>query len=350
MITTTRLAVVAALALTTTAACGADPSSMGGDDGGGGGDRPPSRPLDPTGTYAVHSTFDLATHMPGTAGAVVNTIIDATDDANDPTQWVLEQLIAQMPTSNAIERGVKDALDFGKGAIADYLNEKLLGLSPGLLPKLVQVGSDFGDIAKQFGLNETLTLTRSGTDYVAVHSIVGVHYQLGNQQGDLAFANYQVPNVVVSSITVQMDPTGQLTIAAHDVPLAYGQLLRLGLDAAIIPAIDPSARNLNDLLAHEVDCQAIASAIVSEFGIGGASTLAAACKVGLNAGANLVYNQILAIDGTALKFSINGSARAVDRDNDRQIDQIQTGTWAGTLAYGTTPTPLIPATFFGERQ
>jgi hypothetical protein len=349
MITPTRLALVAALALTATAACGADPSSMGGDDGGG-GDQPPSGPLDPTGTYAVHSTFDLATNMPGTAGAVVNTIIDATDNANDPTQWVLEQLIAQLPTSNVFERGVKDALDLGKGAIADYLNDKLLGLAPDFLPKLVQVGSDFGDIAKQFGLNETLTLTRSGTDYVAVHSIVGVHYQLGNQQGDLAFANYQMSNVVVSSITVQMDPTGQLTIAAHDVPLAYGQLLRLGLDAAIIPAIDPSAHNLNDLLVHEVNCQAIASAIVSEFGIGGASTLAAACTVGLSAGANLVYSKISAIDGTALRFSINGSARAVDRNNDPQNDQIQTGTWAGTLAYGTAPTPLIPATFFGERQ
>ena len=53
---------------------------------------------------------------------------------------------------------------------------------------------------------------------------------------------------------------------------------------------------------------------------------------------------------TALQFALNGSARAVDKNNDRRIDAIQTGTWSGTLAYGTTPTPLLPATFFGERM
>jgi hypothetical protein len=62
-----------------------------------------------------------------------------------------------------------------------------------------------------------------------------------------------------------------------------------------------------------------------------------------------VYSEISGIDGTALKFGLSGSARATDKNNDRKIDAIQTGTWAGTLSYGGTPTPLAPATFFGER-
>src|SRR3954462_3854362 len=100
MITTTRLAVVAALALVPTAACGgADPSGMGGGGGGGGGSGggggDPSRPLDPSGTYALHSTFDLAKNMPGTAGTVVNTIIAATDDPDDPTHWIVDQVLDQ---------------------------------------------------------------------------------------------------------------------------------------------------------------------------------------------------------------------------------------------------------------
>jgi len=349
----TRLTFALALAIGATAAgCGSDPSQMGGgdDDGGGGGGDNTPKPLDPTGTYTMHSTFDLATNMPGTAGTVVNTIIAATDDKSDPTLWILDQLIAQLPESNSIERGVKSALEFTEPAIANYLNGKLLDFAPDFVTTMVQVGHDFGDIAKHVGLTETLQLTGTAGNYTAVHSVVGVHFKLDNQDKDVTLASFHVPNVVVNGVGVTMDKAGQLTIAAHDVPLAYGQLLRLGLDAAIIPLINSQSHSLGDLLAHEVDCQSVASSIVNQFGIGGVSAIAAACTAGLTAGANLVYARISAIDGTALKFALNGTARAVDTNNDRMIDAIQTGTWAGTLAYGATPTPLLPATFFGERN
>src|ERR1041384_2537822 len=107
MTATTRLFVVLALALGATTGCSSDPSGMGEGPGGGGGSDDHPKPLDPTGTYTMHSTFDLATNMPGTAGTVVNTIIAATDDKADPTLWILDQLIAQLPESNAIGRGIK---------------------------------------------------------------------------------------------------------------------------------------------------------------------------------------------------------------------------------------------------
>jgi hypothetical protein len=352
MITTTRLAVVTALALVTTAACGgADPSGMGGGDGGGsGGDGSgdPSRPLDPSGTYALHSTFDLATNMPGTAGAVVNAFINATDSADDPSRWIVDQILAKLKdgTAKSLLQGLEDV---GVGA----LNDELKKVTPDFVSTMIQVGQDFGDLARNVGLDETLTLTPSqaaGT-YLATHTVTGVHYVLGNQSGDLLFTNYQLPNVEVSSIAVTMDPTGQLTIAAHDVPLSYGKLLKLGLDAAIIPMIDPSAHDLNSLLTHVVDCAAVGQTIADFIHFSSAAgALQLACTEGLAFGTSAVYAQITGIDTSALEFSINGSARAVDRDNNRQIDHIQTGTWAGTLAYGTTPTPLIPAAFFGERQ
>ena len=349
MTATTRLLVVLALALGATTACSSDPSAMGDGPGGpGGGDDQP-KPLDPTGIYTMHSTFDLATNMPGTAGNVVNSIIAATDDKSDPTLWILDQLIAQLPENNSIERGIKSALQFGEPAIADYLNGKLLDFAPDFVTDMVQVGHDFGDIAKHVGLTESFQLSGANGSYTAVHTVVGVHIKLDNQDKEITLATYRVPNVVVGNVAVTMDPSGQLTIAPHQVPLAYGQLLRLGLDAAIIPLIDANSHSLNDLLAHEINCQSVAKAIVDQFGIGSVSALASACTAGLTAGANYLYSRIDAIDGTALQFSINGTARAVDKNNDRRIDAIQTGAWAGTLAYGSTPTPLLPATFFGER-
>src|SRR5262245_10862034 len=155
MTATYRLLVVLALALGATTACSSDPSAMGdGPRGPGGGDDQP-KPLDPTGIYTMHSTFDLATNMPGTAGNVVNSIIAATDDKSDPTLWILDQLIAQLPESNSIERGIKTALQFGEPAIADYLNGKLLDFAPDFVTTMVQVGRDFGDIAKHVGLTES---------------------------------------------------------------------------------------------------------------------------------------------------------------------------------------------------
>ena len=349
MKTTNSLALALALALGTTAAgCSAADPSMAGDDDGtgdgtGGGNQ--KKPLDATGMYAMHSTFDLAANMPGTAGTVVNTIIAATDDSDDPTHWILDQIISQLPSGT-----VKNVLTAGEGVVATYLNGKLLNLAPDFVSTMVLVGHDFGDIAKNFGLNETLELTRSGTDYMAVHTVTGAHFKLGNQEVDYALANYHVSNIVVNNVAVTMDPTGQLTIAAHNVPLAYGQILRLGLDAAIIPFIDSSAHSLNDLLAHKVNCQAVGSAIVDAIGIGSASLFASACTAGLAAGANFVYSKINAIDGTALQFGLSGTAKGFDKSGDRTIDTIATGTWTGTLSYGATPAALAPSTFFGERM
>ncbi|HEX7843823.1 MAG TPA: hypothetical protein VF469_40390 [Kofleriaceae bacterium] len=349
MKTTNRLTLALALTFGAIATgCGAsDPSAMGDDGGGsgGGGDAQP-RALDATGTYTMHSTFDLATNMPGTAGTVVNTIISATDDPDDPTRWIVDQIIAKLP-----DGALKTALSTGKNFVVGFLNDKLLDIAPDFVGTMVQVGNDFGDIARHFGLNETLDLTRSGDGYTAVHSVVGVHYKLDNQEGDFTFANYQVANVVVQNVGVTMDRTGQMMIAAHKLPLAYGQVLRLGLDAAIIPMIDSSAHNLNDLFAHKIDCTQVGTAVANALDLGfAAGTFKSACIAGLSSGANFVYAKIAAIDGNALQFSLNGTARGVDRNNDRKVDVIQTGTWSGTLAYGTTPTQLLPATFDGARM
>lgn len=350
MKTTNRFILVLALALASGAAgCATDPSGMGDDDGGGGGggggdDDGPPRPLDATGRYSVRSTFDLATNMPGTAGTVVNTIIAATDEPADPTQWIVDQILAQLS-----EGPVKSALNAAKPFVVGYLNERLLQFAPDFLTTMVHVGHDFGDIARQFSLNETLELTRSGTDYVAVHTLTGAHFKLGTVERDYALVTYRLPNVVVSNVAVTMNSSGQLTIAAHKLPMPYGQLLRVGLDAAIIPLLDSTAHNLSELLTHKVNCQTVGDAIGEALGFG-ASTFRTACSAGITAGANFVYTKLDAINGSALEFGLSGSAQAADNNNDRQIDAIQTGTWAGTLSYAGSPTPLIPAAFSAERR
>src|ERR1051326_898453 len=91
---TTRLAFAFVLTLGAFG-CASDPAMTGDDDGGGDDTQPPPppppTPLDPTGRYAMQSTFDLTTNAPGTVGDVMRAIIDMTDSPNDPTHWLLTQ-------------------------------------------------------------------------------------------------------------------------------------------------------------------------------------------------------------------------------------------------------------------
>jgi len=324
-------------------------SDTGGGDNGGGGDDTPL-PLDAAGKYKMVSTFDIASNMPGTVGTVVNGFISATDDPDDPTHWVLDQIIAQMPNGT-----LKSLLSGAEPFVAGYLNDRLLDIAPDFVTTIIEVGNEFGDMAKHFGLNETLDVAKAGNDYTSVVTAVGVHFNINSQQTDLAFSDYQIANIVANNVGVTLETTGKLSIAEHKMPVAYGKVLRMGLDAVIIPAIDPNASNLNELLADKIDCsavgQAINDALVEQFGYGGgAGTWTSACTAGLNYGAQTIYSKISDIDSSALEFDLTGTAKAVDTNHDSKADALQTGKWTGTLSYAGTPAPLAAATFTGQRM
>ena len=351
MKTAKNLTVLLALAMGSVATgCAADSPDDVGDDGGGGGggggggDETPM-PTDATGTYSMRSNFDLATNMPGKVGEVVNTIIAATDGGDDPANWILEQVINKLPSGT-----VKTLLNGARPFVAGYLNDRLLQFAPDFVGTMVQMGHDFGAMAKNFGVNEQLVVTGAPGAYMSQKTVLGAHFKIDNVESDLKFSDYNVANVVVQNIGVTLDGTGKLGIAEHKVSLKYGQVLKMGVDGLIIPMIDPTANNLGELLQHQVDCNAVGSLIASQIGGFGAGALTTACNAGLTAGANFVYSKIDAIDGTALEFGLTGSAKAFDKNGDKKIDSIATGQWAGNLSYGSTPSPLAAATFFGERM
>ena len=278
----------------------------GGDDGsGGGGDgsgsaTTPNPQLDATGKYNMQSTFDISTNMPGTVGTVVNDIIAATDDPNDPTQWVLQQIVNQLPSGTA-----KTLLNSVLPFVSGYLNDQVLNWAPDFVTTMVQVGNSFGDMAKHFGVNETLDISKASGAYIATHTATGVHFNINNVGSDYAFSAYQLPNVVAMNVGVTMNETGALTIATHQMPYSYGKILRIGLDAEIIPSIDSNASNLSQLLANHIDCatvgQDISDAIESNLGFSlGSSVFQTACTAGLTYGANFIYGEIDKIDASAL--------------------------------------------------
>jgi hypothetical protein len=355
MKTVKNLSFVLALALGAVATgCAADSPDDGGEGGGGGGggsgsdDAP--RPMDASGKYQMSSTFDIATNAPGKVGEVTNAFINMTDGAADPAEWIIEQIIAKTTNST-----LKSILTQAKPFVAGYLNDRLLQIAPDFIDTIIAVGNDFGQMARNFGLNETLDVTGSGTTYTSTVTALGVHFKVDNVESDIAFADHSIAAVTAANVALTLDATGKLDIGEHKLPLAYGKVLRLGLDTVIIPSLDPTATNLNTLLAHLVNCaavgQAINDALVQQFGFGGgAGTWATACTAGLAYGSQAVYTKIDSIDSSALEFGLIGVAKAVDSNKDSKVDTIQTGKWTGTLSYGGTPSPLAAATFTGSRM
>ncbi|MCX5742340.1 MAG: hypothetical protein NT062_07575 [Proteobacteria bacterium] len=298
-----------------------------------------------TGTYKMASTFDIATNMPGKAGQISNMFIAATDDADDPTNWLLEQMINAMPNGTA-----KTLLDNARGFVSGYLNDRLLQWAPDFVSTMVEMGNNFGDLTHHFGLVETMSIAGADGVYSASHQVTGVHLKLDTNEADFMFSDMGTPVVSVDGIGVDVGSNGKLTFANHTLPLQYGAIMRVGLDGMIIPAIDANAANLGDLFAHQIDCAAVSQYVADAIGFGGSTTYAGACAAGLNAGANYLYSQLADVDGSALEFAITGSGRALDSNGDKAADKIQTGTWTGDLSYAGSPAPLGAATFHAERQ
>jgi hypothetical protein len=307
---------------------------------GSGSDDAP-HPMTADGTYAMHSTFDIATNMPGTAGAVVNAVIDATDSADDPTHWILDQLVKQLPNGS-----IKDTLSGSIPFVAGYLNDRLFEVAPSFLVTVKDVGNKFGQVARNFGTFEQLTIDANGNGTKIVQ---GLEFKVDQTDLLYSFEDYGMEPITIANLPVQLDVTGKLTIGEHKVPLSYGKVLRIALDEFVIPMVDPTATTLPDLLKNAVNCEAVGQYVYEALDIGTPSTFESACDTGLQLGGNAIYGLINTVDGSALEFDVNGIAKGVDTNNDTKMDKIQTGAWTGNLAYAGSAAPLGTATFIGQR-
>jgi hypothetical protein len=330
----------AAIAVT---GCAAQPvAPPGGDDD----DVPPDEeqpvPTTAEGRYTVTSEFDLATNAPGTPGQIANYFINATDDPEDPTKFLVDELIKALP-DGSIKNFAMQSAPFVTG----YLNDRLLEVAPDFVTKIIDVGDAFGQVTKSFGTVETLEVNAQGQ---AVKTVRGLHFKIDNVDMDFAFADYNIAETKIEGLQVTLEQTGRLTISDHKVPLKYGQVLRIALDQAVIPMVDPSATNLEDILLGAVNCTAVGQYVFEALDFGSASTYESACRNGLKAASRALYNAMDNIDSSALEFGLSGAARGVDKDRDGKMDDITTGVWSGNLGYAGTPAPLGAAKFFGKRM
>jgi hypothetical protein len=276
-------------------------------------------PTSPAGRFALTTAFEFA--VPAAAAPVIAELTAATDGPDDPSRYLVDRMIATLPDGTVHTLASQLA-----PLIAGYNNARLDAVAPRLIDGLVGIAGGIAGIASHLWLTETLEVSEDGR---AVRTITGVRFAATTPT--LAFADHGLLDVVTATHAA-LDGEGRLAFARHEHALPYGALLRLGLDRAVLPGVEPGAHDLAAALAALVDCDALGALVADRIGLGPAGLYAAACRAAMAAIASDLDGKLAAIDGAPLALELTGTADAVDLDGDGAIDELRDGRWSGTLA------------------
>tara|TARA_R110002073_G_scaffold245044_4_gene407434 strand:+ start:5996 stop:7348 length:1353 start_codon:yes stop_codon:yes gene_type:complete len=310
--------------------------------------------MDIRGSYLVNSDFDIASGVPGTVGVVINEFIDMTDGENDPATYLLDKVIGDGTgtVANAIN-GIRPFLD-------GMLNDVIINAAPEVVNDIRQIGEDFGKIAREFGVVSTLNITGDSIEIsqAAVHTVIAYDFELRGQEYYFTMQELDADTVVINNVPIDYNrTTARLDIGEHVMPIEYGAFLTLALNDVIIPSIDPSATNLEELLEGQIDCVNVGIAIKDalenpdEEGEEG-PFYAALCTTALRAAADLAMDQLRALDDNAqVTLQIAGDTTMKDPSGDGLADEMSRGDWNGIIDYVGASGPLTQDAnpFTGER-
>jgi hypothetical protein len=302
--------------------------------------------LDATGAFQLESEFDIADGIPGPVGAVINAVLDMTDDPNDPATWVIDQLLTQINNdtiTNAIA-GLRPGLDV-------ILHDALVRNTPEFVEKIINVGDDLEQVARHFGSLSTFTVGRDpDLGLVASHGFDAFRFSVEGVDHEYTMSELELEDSKTQGIKVSLRGTSKLGIAEHQLPVHYGHMIAFVLDHAIIPAIDPSAHNLGELLPKIIDCAAVGQVLSTQIGVGPPVLYEIACNTGLAVGGALIEKQLESVEAQA-QLTIAGDAKPKD-GGDGKIHRLDFGQWEGQLAFpaGATKLKRPKQKFTGDRQ
>jgi hypothetical protein len=293
-------------------------------------------PTDLTGSYVVTGQLDLET-LPEPARHILAELAEATDAPDDPSRYLVDHMVAKLPdgTWKAIATGLA-------GYVAPYIQVELDRIAPRFAPGIRQLVLGLDAVARHMTTIERVIVAPDG---LATRALIGL--RLANTPCDLASGG--APDALAIT-RAAIDGEGTLVLATHRMQLPYGEMLRLGLDRAVIPPVDLAAGNLADALRDLVDCHQLGAVFAEHAGIGSPRLYETACSAAMLGLASEVYEKLAAIDDAPFELNVSGTAVGFDRDGNGTMDEIRNGTWAGTASYAGTKGPLGLATFSGTRE
>ncbi|MBI4508836.1 MAG: hypothetical protein HY698_04320 [Deltaproteobacteria bacterium] len=315
--------------------------------------RPESKQLSLAGSYELESQFDLVSGIPGLAGAVVGEFIEMTDDRDDPATWLLDRSMEQMPgTLKAVIQVLRPGLDAILNEV--ILNEVILSESPEFVTTIRDLGNDFGQVAKKFGLVTQLDLAKTPrpAEFQGTHQVLGIFFDVDGAVQEYSVEEVGLGQIVARDVAVSPGELDAISVGEHALNISYGSMLRFALNRVLIPLIDPTSDTLAELLSALIDCRSLGRELSSTIGYDVTGTFTAACRVGILASSTFIDKQLDQVDGNASSMVLEGEARATDSNTDRTVDKLHSGLWEGELKLGPITSVLAKPvqTFHGERK
>jgi len=275
---------------------------------------PPMIPAQTTGRFAV--TSELALAVPAEVAPVLATLTEATDGPDDPTRYLIDHMIATLP-----DGAVKSIALGAAPYLAAYVQARIGEVAPRLAPGLAALANGLTRVATHVGTTETLRVDGAGN---ALRTITGVRFMVGDTPIVARFADHGLPDIPVTT-KVTLDAAGHVTLAAHSHPLPYGALLRLGLDRAVVPSVEPTAHDLAGALAALVDCDALGAMVGDRLGAGLATLYVTACATAMTTLASELDARLAEVADITL--TVAGAADTLDLDHDGSVDELRNGGW-----------------------
>ncbi len=291
-----------------------------------------AKDMDIRGQYELDSDFDIINGLPGKVGDVANTFADLTDGPNDPATYVLDELLEGQTSL------VADAANALRPGIDGIINDLIIDNAPGVVTDLLELGSAFGQVSRQFGIISTMNIKGDSIEsnsLSATHSIRAFSFDLNGENFIFTMDELGVDVEVIENVGVGYDKrTGKVEFSQHSIPLNYGGFLALALEEVIIPRIDPDASSLQELLDNKIDCDAVGVSLSENVGLFGEGFYAGACEIAIEAVSSIVMEELRDIDDRAqVNMLISGVASAKDPSGDSKADQLTKGDWSGAMEY-----------------
>lgn len=292
-------------------------------------------PTSIAGTYDLAGTLELQT-LPAPATSLLDALSAATDQPDDPARYLVDRMVAALPdgTFKSVALGLAPY-------VAPYIQVEIDRIAPHFAPGIRQLATGLSQVAHHMTPIERMIIAPDG---LATRALIAL--QFGSVPCELAGG---APDALAIT-RVAIDGEGKLALAGHALQLPYGELLRLGLDRAVIPSIDLSATNLADTLSDLVDCHALGATFAEHAGLGSPALYETACIAAMTGLASDTYRKLAAIDDAPFTLNVSGSALGVDLDGNGTMDEVRSGAWSGTATYAGTKGPLGAATFAGKRE
>ncbi|MCS6797713.1 MAG: hypothetical protein NZ898_04150 [Myxococcota bacterium] len=220
-----------------------------------------------------------------------------------------------------------------------FVNMQIGTYVPEVVLRFIDAAGALARAVTNARIRSVLELRPAGTPDGAAdftHTLVSMEVRLRDLGGAERFFTFDLAEAGVSSArgTGRARVDGEwLVVPAHGIELSFAALVRHVWRRGLLPLF--GFASTHDMLAHWIDCDAIADALARDVGVLSRGQYFDACRAGLEAAGDFVDDRIGAIAGGGMaRLELSGRARGADWTTARVAQRLEMGRWMGSFREG----------------